>query len=143
MDKGAIIAIVIVLVLLLAVGGYFMMSSSSAAPAPAPVVAGTPAAAAVAAGAQAMSASGVDFGTANVSCPSGKITVSKAMYAGGSCAGADDTSVVAGLCNGQPSCAVNVIPSTYKMPNGQPGSLPPTDPCPNIQKTLSVAYTCQ
>jgi len=89
-----------------------------------------------------LTASGVDFATASLSCAAGNITVNSATYAGGSCAGADNTAQVAALCNGHPSCTINILPSSMKMANGQPGSLASPDPCPNVKKTLNVGYTC-
>lgn len=87
--------------------------------------------------------SGVDFATLSLSCDSGNILVNSATYAGGTCKGADNTAGIAALCNGHPSCTINILPSTMKMKNGQMGSLLPKDPCPGIKKTLKVDYTCQ
>lgn len=92
-----------------------------------------------------LTANGIDYAAVPLSCPSGKITVASAQYAStvpGKCAGANNLSSVAALCNGNPSCMINVLPSSMKMKNGQMGSLLTPDPCPGIGKTLNVGYSC-
>lgn len=90
----------------------------------------------------ALSTYGVDFGKVSMYCPTGVVKVGSASYGNPLCAPIDATSSVAGQCNGKANCTFNVLPSSMNMPDGTLGMLPPNDPCPGNQKTLTINYNC-